>query len=273
MFCDSDDWVEREWVQSLHDRLVLGDFDLVVAGYTAVTSESSAVAFVQRRVLPRGPKARLELRDFYLLERWGILNAVWNKIYVKSVIDAARLEFDELIPTGEDLLFNLQYLRHIATIGLVFESLYNYGVSAGGTLSTTYLEGEWDVATRVRSDFRALLEEVPGGWVTYGLEFWSVYLDILERVVNWHADKGIHMSVAERVRANNRILRSAEAGEILESAGWGSRNGVYVKAMKSRNYAWVWLFRQISAWIRSLRKGLKLMARFLSRIWKPALHS
>lgn len=256
MFCDSDDWVEPDWVRSLHDCLVGGDFDLAVGGYTRVTERPSSGPSLDRCV-PDAVGASLDLADFYLLERWGLLNSPCNKIYRKDVIVGAELEFDQSLSIAEDLLFNLQYLGACSRIGLVHEITYNYRVAPGGTLSTSYVPEEWAVATRVRSEFEALLKAVPGGWERYGTEFWSVNLNILERVVHRQSGASAARNLNSVVRANNRILRSPEARHILELADWGTRNPMYVSALKSQNYLWVWLYTETTKRIRTLGSILR----------------
>ena len=50
----------------------------------------------------------------------------WGKIYKASLIMNHHVRFDSRIRLGEDLVFNLEYLRHCRSIGLSSASHYSY---------------------------------------------------------------------------------------------------------------------------------------------------
>ena len=55
-----------------------------------------------------------------------ILTPLWNKIYRRDIIEKYHLRFDEKVSISEDLLWNIQYLRHIELISATDQYVYHY---------------------------------------------------------------------------------------------------------------------------------------------------
>lgn len=111
-FVDSDDWVESDYIEKLVNAMQISKCNLAMCGfvnhdekfnsstdYFEVTSKKIDVA---------------SLNDILMsLYQGRLLQQLWNKIFLVSVIRAYGIEFDESISMGEDFRFVLQYLSHL----------------------------------------------------------------------------------------------------------------------------------------------------------------
>jgi len=123
-FADSDDWLTPDATEKLLHAAESAGGDLVVSHFYRVAAER-----VVRRghikgsgVLTRREYAEQMMKapaNYY----YGVL---WNKLYRRSIVEAARLRFDPRASWGEDFLFNLEYIEHTRLVALVEEPLYYY---------------------------------------------------------------------------------------------------------------------------------------------------
>ncbi len=118
MFVDADDWIEDNAIESLLSKAA--DHEMVVAGYYMENeSEVCKKTLVNRPFLPK--------EDVITLYSLEMLNVLWNKVFRGDIIRQNNILFDPNLKKGEDLLFVLQYLRHISTpIGIVEQCFYHY---------------------------------------------------------------------------------------------------------------------------------------------------
>lgn len=76
-----------------------------------------------------------------IVEKKGLLNYPWNKIYKKRIIDEySQIRFTEGKEPGEDLIFNCEYLRRVSKGAMSERHLYEYHKQCDveGSLSHKY---------------------------------------------------------------------------------------------------------------------------------------
>lgn len=56
--------------------------------------------------------------------RFAKLNAVWSKAYRKSIIEKNDIQFEKGLKHGEDMMFNLDYIKHCKRVYICSESVY-----------------------------------------------------------------------------------------------------------------------------------------------------
>lgn len=142
VFVDSDDWIEPGLCSALLETAEKGDPDLVISGVSYFHSgEKSDFSSL--------PDAAADfLLEFFQpafdeLFRKGLINPPFNKLYKKSLI---RRCFDKQVSLGEDLLFNLDYLKNCKTITTLPKSFYHYRIGRQNTLSSCYRNDGFDIA-------------------------------------------------------------------------------------------------------------------------------
>ena len=98
MFLDSDDYAEPDMAEKMLEGI--GDDDIAICGFHHHYQGRDIVR------IPDVPGQSGE-ENFLTLYGHGFLNMPWNKLYRRELAG----KFDESLSLGEDLLFNLDYLR------------------------------------------------------------------------------------------------------------------------------------------------------------------
>lgn len=85
---------------------------------------------------------------FARLEDGGMLHPPYARLYRTEIIRANGIRFDEGLSLGEDLLFNLDYLRHVSSASALPAPLYFYR-DTDGSLSKTIRADYADIQMRL----------------------------------------------------------------------------------------------------------------------------
>lgn len=150
LFVDSDDYVEPDMVEELLSRI--GGMDMAVCGFHH--------HFMGRDVEKVPPiQAWTGAESFLVLYGEGYLNMPWNKLFRRNL--AGR--FDESLSLGEDLLFNLDYLRRASGVAVVQKPLHHYiQNNTGNTLSSKKRTDKLELAKRIWQEASGFYEELAG---------------------------------------------------------------------------------------------------------------
>lgn len=121
VWVDSDDCIKPRYVEKLYQAMLNHNADLVACRF--------AMRFFPFPILPPLRKVkRIYTGDKILpqlIYRKGIV--LWNKMYRMEIINGDEpVRFDENYCYGEDLLFNLRYLKHCQTMVCLNQRLYAY---------------------------------------------------------------------------------------------------------------------------------------------------
>lgn len=156
VFLDSDDWLEKE-ACSLFVR-EMDDCDLCISGFQFF-GDANLCRNLKNDSISEGLYDILKFEEvFSKLYSVGYINAPWAKCFKKSLITTL---FDINISIGEDLLFNLSYLRNCKKIRLVSKITYDYlfmtQMSLSGKISMKY-----DMQIDMYNQCRKILKEIFG---------------------------------------------------------------------------------------------------------------
>lgn len=121
-FVDSDDEIEPKMLEFMVAEMQDTDVDMVICGYNEIMPQQTNIVVPEKE----GIIDIQELNNFYpnIFEKF-LLNAVWNKLYKKVKIKNLFLKD---LSMGEDLIFNLEYMKHIGKISFIARPLYQYYV-------------------------------------------------------------------------------------------------------------------------------------------------
>ncbi len=114
-FVDSDDTIELEMFKNLHSAIQ--DVDIAICGHNIVWNQNiETTSTGDEKILPQ---------ELLWQEILGSLNnAVWNKLFRRDLIGG--IYFDSRFAHGEDLIFNILYLKSAKMGRLIDKPLYNY---------------------------------------------------------------------------------------------------------------------------------------------------
>ena len=132
-FSDADDWMSKEATKLLVRTMEEKQCDMVVADFYRVVKDN-----VSRKgnIFAEKPLTRQEYAE-YMMENpadyyYGVL---WNKLYKKEIIDQYHLGMDEKLQWCEDFVFNLEYVIHANTIGVLSVPIYYYVKTEGSLVA------------------------------------------------------------------------------------------------------------------------------------------
>lgn len=151
LFVDSDDYAEPNMAEELLRHM--DEADLAICGYHHhyMGRDVEKIPGIQEW---NGAESFLELYG------QGFLNMPWNKLFRRKL--AGR--FDEGLSLGEDLLFNLDYLRRVSgNVAIVQKPLHHYIQNDTGiTLSSKKRDNKLELAKRIWQETSRFYLELAG---------------------------------------------------------------------------------------------------------------
>ena len=124
LFADSDDWLAEESIAAMVGVAQTHGVDLVIADYYRVFEGAVQAKSRIRSAGPMGRPAFLHaFTDAPSAFYFGVL---WNKLYRREIIEAHRLRLDTHFSWCEDLLFNMDYYRHVTCAYALRQPVYYY---------------------------------------------------------------------------------------------------------------------------------------------------
>lgn len=156
LFTDSDDYVAPDYLEKMSALQREQDSDLVLCGFhhlydgadiLKVPGETKTVALQEFSA------------DFLDLYEKSYLNMPWNKLFRRNWLGS----FDTSLSLGEDLLFNLDYLRKCRRISVLSEPLcYYIQEEQKVTLSSKRRKNRMELARRICEETEKFYEEIWG---------------------------------------------------------------------------------------------------------------
>lgn len=221
-FIDSDDFVDRDYVECLY--ATLGDTDMSVCGLVQERGEQHVPYAVASeacvRFAPEYDSLVAALLKNYLL--FG----PYCKLYRMDLIRENDIEFPVGVDYGEDLIFNFRYLSYCKNIATTSQTPYHY-IIRDGSLSNSEIKDYWEVNLaqwRLIRDFLSEKEMLQGraADVMYG-RLAGIVCDAVFR------GNVRSLSMLERYKAIRRILNCIE----LKSERYTA------EVMRTRNSRWI----------------------------------
>ena len=152
-FLDSDDRVEKEYLQKLYEAIEENDCDMACAGFSRVKEGGNPVPAVKSILSPGGVTSGCE----YLERRmdagdWD--NQIWCNLYRKAFLKEHGLTFCEDIHLYEDILFTNRALLYASKIRTVPEYGYVYRQRKGSLVQSGLSDQDVENALLVLERFR-----------------------------------------------------------------------------------------------------------------------
>ncbi|MBQ3599723.1 MAG: glycosyltransferase family 2 protein [Lachnospiraceae bacterium] len=139
-FVDCDDYLEKDYLKKMELAMEQEDADMVIAGYTRHKNNQTFVNKPKEEKLFH--KQDFAKRFFDLYNCW-LINTPWNKIYKREKIKEG---FPIHMSLGEDLLFNLSYLKENQKVYVIEEAGYQYCIEGEGSLGTCYRDNKFETS-------------------------------------------------------------------------------------------------------------------------------
>lgn len=153
IFLDADDFIERNYLQSVADRLGKNEADLIVCGYYVHNGKSVMT------VLPecKGLFDKQGLAEhFALFSDTAVFNSVCNKVFRADLVKRHQITFKRQ-KIAEDGIFVCDCLLHADTVLFVDEAFYHY-VQNDCSAVHRFCESRWEDELCYLSAFCGLVE-------------------------------------------------------------------------------------------------------------------
>jgi len=255
MFADSDDYVEPTWCEQLVKSIEENVQSLVVSTYYVHNIRKGNNKKIMMKGIGNNKNTLIEKKEFFILYEKSLLNSPFNKIYDSRIIKENNIHFKHNISLGEDLLFNLEYLKYIkGDIIIVNESLYNYILRDRESLDNKYTENLFDI-------YKLLYSELENCFTLFGTDtlkiresFSNSYLMMLHAALDNTFHKKSDLSFVQKIKYNNLIIKSSEFKTAYKHANLNEYDHKYLKILQLENYFWIYLLKNLSDFKRKFFK-------------------
>ena len=134
-FLDSDDEYAEDFLSKAFENMTKNSIYIYNIEYKNKEHKSLLLNLYSQNIKVNSAFIIKYLEDFNF-----IAPSVVNKIYDANIIKKYNIKFIDDLKYGEDLLFNLQYLRYINSAILNKEALYIYNANSNSTMNTVTLK-------------------------------------------------------------------------------------------------------------------------------------
>lgn len=142
MFCDSDDYVEPDWIEELFNAAEKHSCSLCNCEY-AMTKPSAGI--VEYKELPNLTKSQvIEKKAFFPLLYYGQVMHLWTRIFRADIIKEHQLRFRELATEGEDMIFICDYLHFCKDFYFIHKCLYYWADNDSDSITRGFIAYYFD---------------------------------------------------------------------------------------------------------------------------------
>lgn len=138
VFVDSDDKLKENAIELLCNHIKEKNADLAICGYELVYPKHVQPMEIEEAFVSEQGRIACYFADHFLE---AIASSVWGKLYKRELI---KHRFDKSITMGEDLLFNLHYLKNAHAICALKAPLYEYSQLNPNSLVRKYKIGYYE---------------------------------------------------------------------------------------------------------------------------------
>lgn len=160
-FIDSDDMLEHNFISKINEEINNYKNDLLMWGIKFEWVLNDNTAIIQHINYENNKYNLNEFTDklgLYLDNYY--FNFVWNKLYKKNIILDNNLFFDETMKIGEDLMFNLEYIKYCKSIKIIEDILYKHTNINKTSLTQSYNKEHYQNERKVYISLKNTLKEL-----------------------------------------------------------------------------------------------------------------
>lgn len=154
VFIDSDDTVNKYYIEFLIKKMISTGSDLVCCGYKDI-SEYGVLDYTDFDF-----DNNVSVHAFMDMVCRGTGGVLWSKMYKKEIIINHSLRMDKNIFMCEDLIFVLQYVSHCTLFSAIKEYSYNYNrlnqSSISSNISIDYIQNYINVFKKMEIIFNSV---------------------------------------------------------------------------------------------------------------------
>ena len=240
LFPDPDDRYEPDMLAKVRDAIRGHDTDLVVFGHVQEYYDADGkhlydnVLALEDAVYEQGTELG---RAAVALEQQTHLGYAWNKAYRTELARNSGLRFEDDVPLIEDILFNVEYLKHARSAVTLSSTPYRYAKRLGSNLTNDFVPRYFELHRRRIAEVKSLVDDCGAldehAQATIGALYARYILSALER----NADVRSSMSHAERISWVRELFEDELFCELIPKARADDSTSLAtcLKLLNSRN--------------------------------------
>lgn len=131
-FVDSDDYIEKEYIEYLYNAIKQNNVDIAQCGINKVDEEKNLIEKIKQQEKVITPEE--DMQDLYDRSKWENI-VTWNKLYLKSLFDDCRFPKGKI---HEDEFTTYKLLFKTNKIAIIDNTLYNYRINPNSIMQRNY---------------------------------------------------------------------------------------------------------------------------------------
>lgn len=145
-FVDSDDYIDENMLKESLEQLEKNSVDIIMSGIYLDIEKNGVVNSSTQTYEYKFADNNGDIVTNVLARLGGTyINSPINKLYKRSIIKENNIYMNKEIDLGEDLLFNLEYLKHCNRIIFDNKCYYHYCMRAEENLTAKYRDNKLDL--------------------------------------------------------------------------------------------------------------------------------
>ncbi|MDQ0198774.1 glycosyltransferase family 2 protein [Neobacillus ginsengisoli] len=158
LFVDSDDWIEKDALDTLINQLKLEKSDSIIFG--SVKDLYTEQKLIKSELNGVHKKVNINVSDLgsnfvYLFNTVGLL-ASWMYLFKAKIIKDHKLYFNESLVLYEDFDFNLRFLKNSINLTFIPNVLYHYNMST--SINQLAKRNKYNIVSDINTVSNSLLE-------------------------------------------------------------------------------------------------------------------
>lgn len=181
-FVDSDDLIHKDYLKELINEEIKNNSDLIVCGFIERKINKENEISDSKKIYTSYDFIEIGKMENTILDfaNSGLLNPLWNKLYKKSIIFENNIRFKEDVKTGEDFIFNLQYISFVRNITFIDKYLYYYIRRNNDSITYQYIDDMYYKGVEIHEILERFLKKMnfyneKNRYILYGNHLMGVF--------------------------------------------------------------------------------------------------
>ncbi|MEF2901582.1 MAG: glycosyltransferase family 2 protein [Terrisporobacter sp.] len=269
MFCDSDDYVDKDWCENMYYYANRQEKNLVLSGYTSINLRIKQKTKNTYDMKCNDKVLILLKSQFFILYENILFNSVCNKIYNSKIIKEYGIYFDENVCLGEDLIFNIEYLKFAGNKIIVLnKSLYNYILRDTESLDYKYQENLFEKYKYLSKQLYDAMLYHNVNMKKYEVLYWKRYYYKFEIIFNNTFHKKNNSSWFNKMNYNNSICKTNLFKKSISRLSENDIEKNYLRALKTENYYIIYFYLLLRNFRWNYKQHIKNLLLKLKIIYK-----
>lgn len=232
MFCDSDDYVDSIWCETLYKTICENEDAFIVCDVMRVSEITP--------IMQKWQELSLVRQSYFEVFKQGLSGFSVNKVFNRDKIEKAGLRFDESVKYAEDVPFVSAYCRQCKYCLHIPAGLYYYFCNSDSIMNRYY----YNFFELQLLPFSSRLPLIADEEITEYCDIW--FYEFYHYFDNVFDPRNKEMSFIQKMKFNQKMVGSDEFQFCLRHASVKQENRVLIHFLKQKQYYVFWLFQNIA---------------------------